>query len=74
MQQLYRIIVKPYNYDHWDIFTEDKALFIQIRQFGDDDEAREFFGEEGWENITESYVDVKYPYVLLGETTLRQRD
>lgn len=74
MQQFYRILVKPYNYDHWDIFTESKELFDRISQFADVDEAREHFGDERWDRMADTWISPKYPYVILGETELRQHD
>ena len=74
MQELYRIIVTPYNYDHWDIFTEDKEVFDKLSQYYDTDEVIDALGQERWEQIADGFVLVKYPYVTLGECSLRQGD
>lgn len=74
MQQLYRIIIKPYSYDSWDIFTEDKDLFTQLSTFWEVEEVVEFLGEERWEELADSRIHPSFPYVLLGETTVRQYD
>jgi hypothetical protein len=74
MQQLYRAIVTPYGYDIWNIFTEDKELFDKLSKFYSTDELIEEIGHEEWEKITDACLMPTYPYVLLGETELRQRD
>lgn len=73
MQQLYRIIVKPYNFDHWDIFTEDKALFDLVSNYDSQDEAMDALGET-WEVLVENDICVEFPYILLDETEMRQYD
>lgn len=73
MQEVYRIIIKPYGYDHWDIFTKDKNLFNVISELWHTDEAREAIGDELWEELSDSDF-ITPPYILLGETGLRQPD
>jgi len=74
MQELYRINIKPYSYDSWDIFTEDKDLFTQFSTFWEVEDAVKFYGEERWEELADGRIYPKFPYVLLGETTVRQYD
>jgi hypothetical protein len=73
MQEVYRIIVKPYGYDHWDIFTEDKELFDSIRKLGNTDQVRAYLGADKWADLVDSDFAIP-PYVLLGETTIHHRD
>ena len=74
MQQYYRIIVSPYNYDYWDIFTESKEVFEAISCCDDVDDAREHFGNEQWEQLVDTWIMPSFPYIILGESNLRQRD
>ncbi len=74
MKSVYRILVTPYNYDYWDVFTEDEALFREISQYGYTDEASEGLGIERYEELMDSYNSPKFPYILLGEHNLRQPD
>lgn len=71
MQEVYRIVVTPYSYDYWDIFTTDKEVFDKLCHCYCDDEAREAFGEEDWDILCDSPSPC-FPYIILGETQLRQ--
>jgi hypothetical protein len=74
MREVYRIIVTPYHYDIWNIFTEDKELFGQLASCNDTDEARQLMGIIAWEELVEKYENIETPYVLLGEAELREYD
>lgn len=74
MKQVYRILVTPYNYDVWSIFTEDKELFDTINGFTEYADGYDHFGHDEWQRIVESDMCLAPPYILLGETELRQYD
>jgi len=73
MQEVYRIIVTPYNYDYWDIFTTDKELFETLAGFVEINDGHDHFGPDRWDAIVDS-PSPSVPYVLLGEAQLRQYD
>ena len=73
MQEVYRIMVKPYGYDHWNIFTKDVDIFNSLKSLGNTDQAREAFGSDLWDELCDADYP-KTPYVLLGEAVLHQRD
>lgn len=74
MNEVYRITVSPYHYDTWDIFTKDKEIFDKLSQCYDTDKAAEVLGQDTWEELVDSWYNPGLPYVVLGETTLKQRD
>lgn len=72
MQKLYRILVKPYSYDLWDIFTEDKEIFDQLKNLYDIDDARDKLGNAVFERLCDCSTRPTFPYILLDEIEVRQ--
>lgn len=75
MEEVYRIIVSPYGFDFYNIFTKDQAVFDQFVQLGNVDQVINQLGHEVWDDLTANHVtEYEPPYVLLGETVLHQRN
>lgn len=74
MKQVYRIIITPYHFDIWDIFTENKELFESLKPARTVEDAIDILGVDTWEQLLESYMIIETPYILLGETQIKQPD
>lgn len=74
MRQVYRIIVTPYHFDTWSVFTEDAELFNTLKPARCVEDAITLLGVDVWEELVDGWDPVECPYVLLGEIIIRQYD